>query len=125
MLGVSGESNDMRNLLELASQGHARAALAIELFCYRLAKGLLGLCAGLPGLDALVFTGGIGENAARVRELTVSRLALLGAELDAERNQTHQAIISSAQSRLRVLVVPTNEELEIARETARLLAPRA
>jgi acetate kinase len=125
LLGLSGESNDMRNLLELAARGHARAALAIEVFCYRLAKGLLGLCAGLPALDALVFTGGIGENAARVRELTVAHLQLLGAELDKARNATHQTLISSARSRLRVLVVPTNEELEIARETARLLAPTA
>lgn len=115
----------MRNLLELAGQGHARAALAIDVFCYRLAKGLLGLCAGLPALDALVFTGGIGENAARVRELTVAHLTLLGAELDAEYNAAHgrtsQGTISSQRSRVRVLVVPTNEELEIARETVRVI----
>jgi acetate kinase len=129
LLGLSGESNDMRNLLELAGQGHARAALAINVFCYRLAKGLMALCAGLPALDALVFTGGIGENAARVRELTVERLALLGAVLDAEHNAAHgrtsQGIISSQLSRIRVLVIPTNEELEIARETVRLLEPAA
>jgi acetate kinase len=129
LLGLSGESNDMRNLLELAGQGHARAALAIDVFCYRLAKGLMALCAGLPALDALVFTGGIGENAARVRELTVERLALLGAVLDAEHNAAHgrtsQGTISSQRSRIRVLVVPTNEELEIARETVRLLGPAA
>lgn len=129
LLGLSGESNDMRNLLELASQGHARAALAIEVFCYRLAKGLMALCAGLPALDALVFTGGIGENAARVRELTVAHLALLGAALDAEYNAAHgrtsQGTISSQHSRVRILVIPTNEELEIARETVRLLGPSA
>ncbi|HET8931848.1 MAG TPA: acetate kinase [Polyangiales bacterium] len=124
--GLSGESNDMRNLLQLASQGHARAALAIEVFCYRLAKGLLGLCAGLPSLDALVFTGGIGENAARVRELTAARLGLLGATLDAERNAAHgqhsNGSIAGSGSRIAVLVIPTHEELEIARETQRLLA---
>jgi acetate kinase len=129
LLGLSGESNDMRNLLQLASQGHARAALAIDVFCYRLAKGLLGLCAGLPSLDALVFTGGIGENAARVRELTVARLGLLGAALDAERNAVHgrssNGRIDSAASRSPVLVIPTHEELEIARETQRLLARSA
>jgi acetate kinase len=129
LLGLSGESNDMRNLLELATQGHARAALAVDVFCYRLAKGLMGLCAGLPALDALVFTGGIGENAARVRELTVERLALLGIELDAADNAAHgrtsHGTISSQHSRVRVLVVPTNEELEIARETVRLLGPSA
>ena len=127
LLGLSGESNDMRNLLQLASQGHARAALAIEVFCYRLAKGLLGLCAGLPSLDALVFTGGIGENAARVRELTVARLELIGAALDAQHNAAHgrssNGRIHSSASRIAVLVIPTHEELEIARETQRLLAP--
>jgi acetate kinase len=125
LLGLSGDSNDMRNLLELASQGHTRAALAIDVFCYRLAKGLFGLCAGLPALDALVFTGGIGENAARVRELTVAHLQLLGAELDAEYNAAHgrtsQGTISSQRSRVRVLVIPTNEELEIARDTVRVI----
>ena len=122
LLGLSGESNDMRNLLELADQGHGRAALAIDVFCYRFAKGLLGLCAGLPALDALVFTGGIGENAARVRELHRTRLALLGAELDADANAAHGRTSHAdhqrrQHSRVRVLVVPTNEELEIARET--------
>lgn len=129
LLGLSGESNDMRNLLELVGQGHARAQLAVEVFCYRLARGLMGLCAALPALDALVFTGGIGENAAHVRERTVAQLALLGAELDAERNAAHGAhtegTISSQRSRVRVLVIATNEELEIARETARVLAGRA
>jgi acetate kinase len=129
LLGLSGASNDMRNLLDLERDGHQRAALAIDVFCYRLAKGLLGLCAGLPALDALVFTGGIGENAARVRELSVAQLAVLGARLDPQRNAAHgrdsQCAISSDDSRVRVLVIPTNEELEIARETLRLLAPSA
>ena len=73
LLGLSGESNDMRALLELERQGHARAHIAIEVFCYRLAKALLGLSAALPTVDALVFTGGIGENAAAVRERTCAR----------------------------------------------------
>ena len=101
LLGLSGESNDMRNLLELEAQGHARASLAIEIFCYRLAKAILGLCAALPSLDALVFTGGIGENAGSIRERTVRLLGVLGS--------------------VRVLVVPTNEELVIAREAMRLV----
>lgn len=101
LLGVSGESNDMRNLLELEAKGHARAQLAIEIFCYRLAKGVLALCAALPSLDAIVFTGGIGENAGSVRERTLRSLAVLGD--------------------VRVLVVPTNEELMIAREAVRIV----
>ena len=125
LLGVSGVSNDMRRLLELEAQGHERARLAVLVFCHRLAKAVLGLCAGLRRLDALVFTGGIGENAARVRELTLGRLALLGAELDPALNAVHGVEhggrITSAASRVLALVVPTNEELIIARETVRCM----
>jgi acetate kinase len=125
LLGVSGESNDMRNLLALEATGHVRAKLAIDLFCYRLAKAILGLCAALPSLDALVFTGGIGENAAPVRERSVRALAVLGASLDPALNAAHgrnsRGTISDAASRVQVLVVPTNEELVIAREAARLV----
>jgi acetate kinase len=121
LLGLSGVSNDMRRLLELEAQGHERARLAVLVFCQRLAKGILGLCAGLGSLDALVFTGGIGENAARVRELTLERLAVLGAEVDSALNAGHGAgaggRITAPTSRLPAFVVPTNEELIIARET--------
>jgi acetate kinase len=131
LLGLSGESNDMRNLLELERSGHARAGIAIEVFCYRLAKALLALSAALPSIDALVFTGGIGEHAAPVRERTVRSLALLGAVLDPRLNDAHgrdsAGVVSHESSRLRVMVVATNEELVIAREALRLadgLAPR-
>jgi acetate kinase len=127
LLGLSGESNDMRTLLELEREGSARAALAIEVFCYRLAKALLGLSAALPSVDALVFTGGIGENAAPVRERTVRMMSMCGAKLDPALNADHgrssHGVISDATSRVRVLVVPTHEELVIAREVVRLLAP--
>jgi acetate kinase len=127
LLGLSGESNDMRTLLELESGGHARARLAIEVFCYRLAKALLGLTAALPALDALVFTGGIGENSAPVRERTVRLLAVAGVALDDRLNADHgrssRSVISQSTSRVTLLVVPTHEELVIARETARLLRP--
>lgn len=125
LLGLSGSSNDMRTLLAAADRGDARAELAIEVFTYRLAKTILGLSAALDRLDALIFTGGIGENAAPVRARTLDQLRLLGAEVDAESNATHGAAsrgrITRDSSRLLALVVPTNEELVIARETARLV----
>jgi len=124
LLGLSGVSNDMRTLLELRAQGHDRARLAIEVFCYRLAKSILALCAGLSRLDALVFTGGIGEHAAEVRAQTLGHLRVLGAAVDEELNRVHgaeqQGRITRASSALLALVIPTNEELVIARETARL-----
>jgi acetate kinase len=128
LLGLSGESNDMRRLLELEAQGHARARLAIDVFCYRLAKGLLGLCAALERVDALIFTGGIGENAAAVRARTLAQLAILGARLDPELNDAHGAAsagrITTADSALLALVVPTNEELMIARNALQACAER-
>jgi acetate kinase len=122
LLGLSGLSNDMRTLLAAADH-NPRARLAVDVFCYRLAKSILGLCAALERLDALVFTGGIGEHAAAVRAQVLGELAFLGAELDASANQEHGhrsgGRISTASSRLLALVVPTNEELVIAREAAR------
>jgi acetate kinase len=127
LLGLSGRSNDMRNLLDFEREGDARAGLAIDVFCYRLAKGLLALSAALPELDAIVFTGGIGENAAPVRARTALSLRVLGISLDAARNQEHgrqsQGVISDARSRAKVMVVPTNEELVIAREAMRFVSP--
>jgi acetate kinase len=126
LLGLSGLSNDMRTLVAAAG-GHTRARIAIEVFCYRLAKGLLGLTAGLDRVDAIVFTGGIGEHSAVVREKTLSHLKILGPVLDMEFNENHgrdsHGRITAADSRLVALVVPTNEELVIAREATRFLHP--
>jgi acetate kinase len=126
LLGVSGLSNDMRALLEAREQGNERAKLAVDLFCYRLAKAILALCGGLERVDALIFTGGIGEHAAAVRAETLSALRVLGASLDPELNRTHGASaagrITRSDSKLLALVVPTNEELVIAREAWRLCA---
>lgn len=125
LLGLSGRSNDMRTLLAAADGGDARAKLAIDVFTYRLAKTILGLSAALDRVDAVIFTGGIGENAAPVRARTLDQLRVLGAEVDPELNATHGATsagrITRESSRLLALVVPTNEELVIARETARLV----
>ena len=124
LLGLSGLSNDMRTLSEAAHHGHERAKVAIEVFCYRLAKSVSGLTAALDSIDALVFTGGIGENSAWVRDLTISHLKILGVELDSEKNARHGQSdggwISSSASRIPCLVIPTNEELMIARETLRM-----
>jgi acetate kinase len=124
LLGLSGASNDMRTLLELGKAGHERAELAVEVFCYRLAKTLLGLGAALERIDAVVFTGGIGEHAAPVRERTLAHLGLLGARIDPELNAKHGepagGRITREDSGLLALVVPTNEELSIARESLRV-----
>jgi acetate kinase len=118
----------MRTLLELEAQGHARARLAVDVFCYRLAKALLGMCAGLERIDALVFTGGIGENAAVVRQRTLDHLTILGArvapELNVAHGKTSAGRITQPDSRLLALVVPTNEELMIARETLQTSSER-
>lgn len=128
LLGISGHSNDMRTLEAAAAAGHARAQLAIEVFCYVLAKQLAGLTVALGRLDALVFTGGIGENSVLVREKVVGLLGCLGLTLDPEANaravRGHDGRITlSGDGRgPQALVVPTHEELMIAMDTAALVA---
>ncbi len=116
LLGVSGISSDMRDLLAREPR-ESRAALAVALFCYQARKFLGALAAALGGLDTLVFTGGIGENSAPIRERICRDLEFLGIILDAGRNQANAAIISSPESRVTVRVIKTNEELMIARHT--------
>jgi acetate kinase len=119
LLGVSGVSSDMRVLL---ASPEPRAALAVDLFVYRIARELGSLAAALEGLDAIVFTGGIGEHAAPVREAVCRRAAWLGIALDTEANADDGPRISTAASRVAAWVIPTNEELMIARHTRDLLA---
>jgi acetate kinase len=124
LLGVSGVSNDMRALLEAEEKGHERARLAIDVFCYRLKKYIGAYVAALGGVDALAFAGGIGENAPAVRARALEGLEGLGLALDPARNaeaRGREADISREGSAARVLVVPTNEELLIARDTARIV----
>lgn len=120
LLGLSGETNDMRSLCELAEQGHEASALAIEVFCFRLARYIAAMMASFTRLDALVFTGGIGENSALVRSKTLAHLGLIGFSLDTERNRDHgkqsEYHIGSGDSRFPILVIPTNEERVIASE---------
>lgn len=132
LLGLSGISNDMRELQAAAQRGDENAALAIEVFCYRLRKYIGGYVAALGHVDHLVFTGGIGENSALVRAKACEGLGVMGIELDPARNEDPSArgerVISSDRSRVTVHVIPTNEELVIARDTVRciegVLAPR-
>ena len=119
LLGVSGVSQDMRTLLDSAAP---EAAEAIELFCYRIARELGSLAAALGGLDALVFTAGIGEHAAPVREQVCRQAEWLGVNLDAEANARHATRISSNASKTDVLVLPTNEEWMIAQHAAALVS---
>ncbi len=125
LLGVSGLSQDMRTILQSVNQGDGNARLAVELFCYRLARGLLGLAAGLERVDALIFTGGIGENSAFIRARTLQHLALLQPDLVPEWNEENGERQNGRITRepgLTCLVVPTNEELMIARQTAEVVS---
>jgi acetate kinase len=125
LLGLSGQSNDMRTLVTAMDAGNERAALAIEVFAYRLAKSILGLTAALSKLDAIVFTGGIGENSYKIRAKTISYFRVLGAEIDPELNASNGEDGTGRITKngsLPCLVVETNEELMIARETLKLSA---
>jgi len=124
LLGLSGLSSDMRELEAAEARGDARAALALEIFCYRLAKQIASLVVPLAGLDALIFTGGIGENSARIRAQVLELLAPLGFTPDPEANAGHGAASNGRISREGhpfAAVVATDEELLIAEETARVL----
>jgi len=118
LLGLSGESNDVRELVESEGEG---AKLAMDVFIYRLIKYIGAYVSVLGGLDCLIFTGGIGENEWSIRERVVGSLSYLGAELDEERNLSNQEIISSEKSQVLVKVKKTNEEAIIAREVYRLI----
>ncbi len=124
MIGVSGVSSDMREIIEAADSGHSLAKLALEMYCYRLRKYIGSYAVAMRGLDAVVFTAGIGENSPRVREHTCEKLDFLGVELDKGRNEAaigKEADISSDNSRVRILAIPTNEELVIARDTKEIV----
>ncbi|HJX90513.1 MAG TPA: acetate/propionate family kinase [Pyrinomonadaceae bacterium] len=118
LLGVSGLSSDMRQLLDSSD---TRAKLAIDLYCYRIRREVGSLAAALGGLDAIVFTGGIGENSAAIRERVCRDAAWLGVELDASANTAGGPRISTSGARVSAWTIPTNEELMIARHTRRLL----
>ena len=118
LLGISGISSDMRTLLE---SGDQKARLAIDLFVYRIRREMGSLVAALGGVDAIVFTGGIGENAYQIRERVCSDAVWLGVELDTDANARGGPCISTVGSRVKVWVIQTNEELMIARHTRRVI----
>jgi acetate kinase len=118
LLGISGISNDMRDLL---GRSEPEARLAVDYFVYRVAKEIGALTAVLGGIDALVFTAGIGENSSEIRRRICEASSWLGVDLDSEANGNGKSRISTVQSKVSAWVVPTNEELMIARHTWSLL----
>lgn len=125
LLGLSkGLSSDFRDLNEAREQGNEDAKRAVDCLCYRIIKYIGSYVAAMNGVDAIVFTGGIGENAIPVREAVVKSLGYLGITLDEEANQTRgeNKIISTPDSKVTVAIVPTNEELAICQETAELVS---
>ena len=124
LYGLSGNlSSDFRDLNEAAENGNQDAVNALEVLCYGIAKFVGGYVAAMNGVDAIVFTAGIGENAIPVREKVVSYLGYLGVELDKEENshRGEERVISTADSKVKVAVIPTNEELAICRDTVALV----
>lgn len=124
VLGVSGVSSDFRDLTKAADEGNARAALALDMFCYSVKKYIATYAAAMGGVDAIVFTGGIGENDGANRAKITSELEYMGVKLDLEANKVKGEIkdISSSDAKVKTLVIPTNEELMIALDTERLLS---
>ncbi|MDN4593241.1 acetate/propionate family kinase [Polycladomyces subterraneus] len=124
LLGVSGLSGDMREITEAMFEGNDHARLALDMYTYRLRKAIGAYAAAMDGVDAIIFTAGVGENASLVRERVCEGLSFLGVELDREKNaerSKQERIISTESSRVAVLVIPTDEELMIARETKNLV----
>ncbi len=123
VLGISGKSSDFRDLNKGIAEGDVRCDIAMNVFCYHAAKFIGGYVAAMNGVDAVVFTAGVGENDPLVRKLTCDRLAFLGVSIDDEANKLRgeEVKISDDTSKVPVYVVPTNEELAIARETVALV----
>jgi len=124
LYGVSGVSSDMREIIEARAKGRKRADVAFRMFCYRLKKYIAAYAAAMGGVDAVIFTGGIGQKSPEVREAALEGLEFMGIVLHRDRNAAatgDEAEITTDESRVRVLVVPTNEEKTIARDVIRVL----
>ncbi len=123
VLGVSGISSDLRDLEAAVEQGNERALLALEMLAYRVRKYVGSYIAVLGGVDAVVFTGGIGEHSPRIRRLVMENMEFCGAKFDDEKNNAYESAIgylNTDDSKVKIIVLPTNEELSIARETKQL-----
>jgi acetate kinase len=121
ILGISGFSSDCRDLTAASEEGNERATLALEMLAYRVKKYVGSYIAVLGGVDAIVFTGGIGENSDLIRKLVMEDMEYCGAKIDLEKNAVRgTTYINTEDSKVKVMVVPTNEELSIARETKAL-----
>jgi len=124
LLGVSGISSDMRDLLKAFQEGNDRARLALQMYTYRIRKYIGMYSASMNGVDVIVFTGGVGENAVLIRNMCCTDMEYLGIDFDEEKNKKTIGIegeLTAQKSKVRVLCVPTNEELVIARDTARII----
>src|SRR5699024_3661456 len=123
VLGISGVSSDFRDLEEAANDGNERAELALNVFCNKVTKYIGAYAAILCDVDALIFTAGIGENSHTIREAVCEGLKCIGIELDVEKNKVRgkEAIVSKDGSEVKIIVIPTNEELMIARDTKALI----
>jgi acetate kinase len=122
--GISGLSSDMRDIIKAAGEGVERARLALEMYVYRVRKWIGSFVGIMDGVDMIVFTGGVGENSYYIRQLVCERLKFFGVEVDKHKNVEacgQESVFSSIQSEVKLVVVPTNEELVIAMETFRLL----
>ena len=127
VFGISGVSSDFRDLEVAANEGNERAQLALDIFAQKI-KGYIGsYLAELDGADVIVFTAGIGENAIGMRAKICSNMENLGIKLDPERNNVRgeETIISAADSKIKILLIPTNEELMIARDTVSVVSAQA
>lgn len=124
VLGISGVSSDFRDLEAAAAEGNKRAALAIDLFCYKTHKRIASAAAAMNGIDVLIFTAGVGENSPELREEICKGLEFMGIKMDAEANKVRgqEKLVSAADSRVKILVIPTNEELVIAQDTAAIVS---
>ena len=124
VLGISGVSSDFRDLESAAAQGNHRAQLALDVFYYDVKKFIGSYAAAMGGVDGIIFTAGVGENAASTRMAIASGLEYMGVKMDAEKNNTRgkEAVISADDSKVTVMVIPTDEELMIASDTAEIVS---
>jgi acetate kinase len=124
MQGISGVSSDMRDIMEEANKGNAGAKLTLDIYCYRIRKYIGAYAAAMGGLDVLIFTAGVGENAPVVRKKACENLEFLGIRIDNQRNEEmirKEGMICANDSKVKVWVIPTNEELVIAQDTERIV----